>query len=171
MQEERENLSEKNGKTKIILVVLIPCVIFVIEVVTVVFLFAWPVDFSQNYREIGGVEGIVFNRNGTQQYYKRTFYGLTPIDQPLEFEKYERQSECMPEIETLQSYISCENEIHQAVISPDGKYILYSEIEYGYMQSGMTDDEYVRYRVYDIENDKIITIYKGYREFYNLGWQ
>lgn len=76
-------MSEKSGKTKIILVVLIPCVIFIIEVIAVVFLFAWPVDFSQDYREISGVEGIVFNRNGTQQYYKRTFYGLTPIDQPL----------------------------------------------------------------------------------------
>lgn len=171
MQRVEKICLRKKENTKIILIVLIPCIIFIMEVITIVFLFAWPVDFSQGYREIGGVEGIVFNRNGTHKYYKRTYYGLTPIGYPVEFEGYRDASDCMSEIELLLPYISCENEIHQAVISPDGKYILYYEIEYGYMQSGMTDDEYCYYKAYDIENDKIITIYKGYREFYNLDWQ
>lgn len=166
----KEKGTEKENRKKVILVVLIPCIIFFAEVCTIISLIVLPVDFSQGYREINGVEGIVFNQNGTKGYYKRAFYGLKPIDQHLEFIKYKGRSDCMAEIEALLSYIYCENKIHQAVISPDGKYILYCEIEYDYMRSGITDDEYCYYRVYDIENDKIITVYKGYREFYNLNW-
>ena len=66
--------------------------------------------------------------------------------------------------------INTENKIRQSIYSPDKKYILYCEIEYGYNGTGITDDEYCYYRVYEIETGNIITIYQAYREWYNLFW-
>ncbi|MBD5453613.1 MAG: hypothetical protein HDR30_04700, partial [Lachnospiraceae bacterium] len=68
--------------------------------------------------------------------------------------------------------IDTENEIRQSVYSPDKKYILYCEKEYNYTKSDMTmtDDEYCYYRVYVIDTKEIITIYQGYREWYDLLW-
>ncbi len=66
--------------------------------------------------------------------------------------------------------IETDNEIRQSIYSPDKKYILYCEIEYDHYKTGITDDEYCYYRVYEIETDQITTIYQAYREWYDLAW-
>ena len=70
----------------------------------------------------------------------------------------------------LHDLIDTDNVIRQSLYSPDMEYILYCEIEYDHTQSGMTDDEYCYYRVYDIRSGKNTMIYQGYREWYNLFW-
>ncbi|MBD5555844.1 MAG: hypothetical protein HDQ95_11040 [Roseburia sp.] len=42
--------------------------------------------------------------------------------------------------------------------------------KYDYKNTGITDDEYCYYRVYEIETGKNITIYQAYRAWYNLFW-
>ncbi len=59
------------------------------------------------------------------------------------------------------------NSVEQIVFSPNEKYILYKEIEYG---GEMTDDEYCYYKIINIENQETVTIYQGYREWYDLQW-
>lgn len=68
-------------------------------------------------------------------------------------------------------YIDCENDISQAIGFPDGRYILYCEIVHNYYKTDMSDDEYCYYRVYDIETGTIVTIYAGYRQWFDLDWQ
>lgn len=60
-----------------------------------------------------------------------------------------------------------QNSVSQIVFSPDEKYILYKEIEYG---GETTDDEYCYYYIIDTESLKKVTIYEGYREWYTLQW-
>ena len=59
--------------------------------------------------------------------------------------------------------------IEQIVLSPDGNYILY--VQSIYRGSGVTDDEDVYYRVYDIKNNTVVTIYSGYKAFLLVDWK
>ena len=127
-------------------------------------------DFSQSYHKIQGVENILFQRNWGKRLYKRCFWGLKDVGDSMEF-RDQGAAERTRMIAELEGYIHSENEIRQAVASPDGKYILYCEIEYGYQGSGITDDAYCYYRVYEIETGDIVTIYGGYRQWLNLDWQ
>lgn len=127
-------------------------------------------DFSQDYRNIQGVENITLERNGWHDFYKRCFWGLrrindTQVDHTVICQS---GSESDDSIIELQNLIKTEYAIRQSIYSPDKKYILYCEIKYGHQ--GITDDEYCYYRVYEIETGKIFTLYQGYREWYNLSW-
>lgn len=127
-------------------------------------------DFSQDYRKIPNIEKVIFQRHRLSNiYYKRCFWGLCKSEPPVEFKPYHSDIPVLG-IETLKDIIGEHNEIGQAVISPDSNYILYCELEYDYYNSGMTDDEYCYYRVYDVNTKEIITIYQGYKEWYNIGW-
>lgn len=127
-------------------------------------------DFSQDYRNIQGVENITLERNGWHDFYKRCFWGLRRIDDTLidHTDICQAGAESDDSIIELQNLIKTEYAIRQSIYSPDKKYILYCEIKYGHQ--GITDDEYCYYRVYEIETGKIITLYQGYREWYNLSW-
>ena len=127
-------------------------------------------DFSLNYHKIEGVENIVFQGNWGNHLYQRCFWGLRKAGDTIEFRE-QSEPERIRMISELKGYVQTENSIRQAVASPDGKYILYCEIEYNYYRSDMTDDEYCYYRVYEIETGDIVTIYGGYRQWYNLDWQ
>lgn len=127
-------------------------------------------DFSLNYHKIEGVENIVFQSNWGKHLYQRCFWGLRKAGDTIEFRE-QNEPERIRMISELKGYIQTENGIRQAVASPDGKYILYCEIEYNYYRSDVTDDEYCYYRVYEIETGDIVTIYGGYRQWYNLDWQ
>lgn len=127
-------------------------------------------DFSQDYRNIQGVENITLEQNGWHDFYKRCFWGLRRINdtQVDHTDICQSGSESDDSIIELQNLIKTEYAIRQSIYSPDKKYILYCEIKYGHQ--GITDDEYCYYRVYEIETGKIITLYQGYREWYNLSW-
>lgn len=127
-------------------------------------------DFSQDYRNIQGVENITLEQNGWHDFYKRCFWGLRRINdtQVDHTDICQSGSESDDSIIELQNLIKTEYAIRQSIYSPDKKYILYCEIKYGHQ--GITDDEYCYYRVYEIETGKIFTLYQGYREWYNLSW-
>lgn len=127
-------------------------------------------DFSQSYRQIEGVENIVFGYGWKGELLQRKFWGLGKAKDAAKFNEHDKEEQQIW-IEELKGYIHSDNIIVKAVPSPDGKYILYCEIEYNYYKSDMTDDEYCYYRVYQIETGKIVTIYQGYREWYDLDWQ
>lgn len=124
-------------------------------------------DFSQNYQEIEGIENIIFCDQGLL--YKRTFWGLKSIGEPAAFHKTNTEEQKRLR-EALQRAINCENTIDSAISSTDKRYILYCEIKYNYKGSGITDDEYCYYRIYDTDTGKITTIYKGYQEWFDLNW-
>lgn len=128
-----------------------------------------PIDFSRDYRKVQGIENVIFERNWGHQCYKRCFWGLEKIEYPRAGHSdmcYESDAS----IYEISDFINTDNEIRQSIYSPDKKYILYCEIEYDYKNTGITDDEYCYYRVYEIETDKIITVYQAYKEWYNLFW-
>lgn len=141
--------------------------VFVWVVYNVVYI-AFPIDLSQEYRKIPGVENIVFHENWGDKYFKRSIWGLKEIDTPVDFRGNEGIK--APEVAFLEERFGENLWITQAVTSPDGKYILYCEIQYGYKDpdGGMTDDEYCYYRVYNIDTGEVVTIYEGYRKWFEV---
>lgn len=118
----------------------------------------FPLDVSQTYRNIEGVDNIVLERNGWGQYYKRCFWGLketkdSQVDNP------NNVCESDASIDKLLDLIDTDNKIRQSIYSPNKEYILYCEIEYAYKNTGLTDDEYCYYKVYELKSGKVITIY------------
>ena len=152
---------------------IITIIVIVVSVVLPVYAilnFIFPLDFSQDYRAITGVENIIF-QSSADCCYRRCFWGLGRTDVPALYEPHTvPESNREIEVEELRDYIG-DVQVRQALFSPDGNYILYCEIEYGYKKSGLTDDEYCYYKVYDIETKEVTVLYGGYREWYNLDWQ
>lgn len=156
--------NEKNIKKYVLWLVL-----FIVVLVSSYLLAFLPVDFSREYRKIPDVENIIFKPSGqSDRYYKRCIWGLGRTEAPAQFRQYQSVQH-IPE--ALQDMADNGNQVCQAVFSPDGKYILYSEIAYNYKNSGLTDDEYCYYKIYNIETKETVTIYQAYREWYNLDWQ
>lgn len=127
-----------------------------------------PLDFSQDYRKVPGIERIVFRDNWSEVYYERCFWGLKKSSVPVE-EKHEIDATTLREMGALEDNIS-DHQIREAVLSPDGNYVLYCEKEYNYTGSGLTDDEYCYYQVYSIDSGETVIIYGGYKEWYDLYW-
>ena len=150
---------------------------------------------SQAYHKIEDAEQIVFWDSHDFKIipYCRGFWGLKRIHGPMEKEtentdeydyKVYAVSEsgrwvtyydsanseiCLYDTETEDEKCveRVDNSVKQIVFSPNEKYILYKEIEYG---GEMTDDEYCYYKIMDVENQDTITIYQGYREWYDIQW-
>lgn len=161
-------------KKKLKLTAVISAIIIIIIITWLVYLYnlanlILPVDISQDYRKIQGSENIVFVKNGVNDCYKRTFWGLQKYQS---FGKDTPPDICSSDssLYRLSDLIHTENQIYQSIYSPNKKYILYCEIEDNYKNSGINDDEHCYYRVYEIESGTIITIYRGYREWYHLLW-
>lgn len=156
-------------------------------------------DFSQEYRKVDVVDKIRFRDNWSGKVYGRAFWGLRAVerqkDEPSggwrenakdsyavlavgDFEiryGYDAQEDqiflgnSVGEIE--ETYDTQYNEVTQVELSPDGRYILYCEIEYDVNGGYSTDEENCYYRVIDRENGERYTIYSGYREWYQVYWE
>lgn len=153
-----------------IFIALVIATIVAVQVFVICNLFL-QMDFSQDYRAIAGVENIIFQSNASRDtFYKRCFWGLKKTDVPA---FYEPHNVIVPDwrLEEMEGSIGDNRRIVQSVLSPDGNYILYCEIEYGYTDSGLTDDEYCRYKVYNVETEEVTELYGAYREWYNLYWE
>ena len=153
----------------IVLVCMLMVSILVWFVYNIIHVFFY-IDFSQDYRKITGVENIVFYKNWGDQYYERCFWGLKKNEGSVNWEENESGESQI--VVFLEEILGEHHRIEQAVTSPDGKYILYCEKQYGYMDPdrGMTDDEYCYYKVYDISTGEIITVYEGYRKWLEVYW-
>ncbi len=151
-------------------VYLIAIIVIPIAAILLFWILAFtPLDLSQDYKDIPGIENIIFQPNGKQnQFYKRTFRGLKQTEAPtipISAEDDEAVWEIDAFVDLTENTYIC-----QAIISPDGNYILYCEIKYNYKGTGITDDEYCYYKVFNITTGEVLQIYGGYREWYNLGW-
>lgn len=168
VQKMKSTKSLKKNTFLILLIVggilLIPIIVLFLSCVKMFF----HIDLSQDYRKIDGVENIIFCRQ--EQSYKRSFWGLKGIDEQIELPEQEQRAKKALAKE-LEQMLDCENTVDMAVSSPDGRYILYCEIDYNHYKSDMTDDEYCYYRIYDTDTKKIVTVYKGYREWFDLFWK
>lgn len=126
-------------------------------------------DFSQEYRKVEGADRIRFLDNWSGKVYSRAFWGLCPVgqkkDEPSNGYR-ENVKDSALSIEQFSKY-----EVKQVELSPDSRYILYCEIEYGVNGGYSTDEEYCYYRVIDRENGEQYTIYSGYREWYQVYWK
>ncbi len=129
-----------------------------------------PYDFSQEYRQIEGYENIVFRDNGTEQDFCRSIWGLTVRNHSDGFTEHRSIDKNSNAYKILEEHTDlADTFVKQIVFSPDGNYILY--VESVYRGTGVTDDEDVYYRVYDIKNDTVVTIYSGHRAFLLVDWQ
>lgn len=127
-----------------------------------------PYDFSQDYRHIDGYKNIVFRDNWNKYDFRRSVWGLQITDNYDAFEEHRSIDRNSKEYKILAENVETAY-IEQIVPSPDGNYILY--VQSIYRGSGVTDDEDVYYRVYDIKNNTVVTIYSGYKAFLLVDWK
>ena len=148
-----EIMNSKPIKKEILLISLLSLVVIVVASLLLfpMVKMALHLDFSQEYRKVEGADRIRFRDNWSGKVYSRSFWGLRPVGEVEEI--YDTQ-----------------NSVSQPVISPDGRYLLFCEIEYGMNGGYSTDEEYCYYRVIDRENGEQYTIYSGYREWYQVYW-
>ena len=125
-------------------------------------------DFSQDYRDVENWEGIVFRDDWTGQDFRRCIWGLRVSQHYDDFQDRREIDKSSYEYQTLSARMDMQN-VWQIVLSPDGGQILY--VERIYRGTGVTDDEDVYFRVYQIEKDSVITIYAGFREFRLIDWK
>ena len=110
--------------------------------------YVFHLDFSQDYRQVEAVDQIRFWDSWSGKVYERYAFGLRPIG----------KQESIPAAE-------------EPTLSPDGRYLLFCEIEYGVNGGYSTDEEYCYYRVTDLRSGTRYTIYSGYREWFQVYWE
>lgn len=144
-------------------------VIFIIIILGVmVYLSQFHLDFSQDYRNIGGYEHIVFKDSWNNQCFHLCIWGLVKTKNVVEFEEHRDFDRASYEYQLLAKRAGAEY-VTQVVPSPDGKYILY--VENKYRGTGLTDDEDVYYKVYSIDDDLSTTIFSGFKQFLLVDWK
>ncbi len=167
--QQKMNSDRKKNIGKGVVVIVVAAIAVPIIVILLGWIVAFfPLDFSQDYKAISGIENVVFQRNGSSNFYKRCFWGLERTDAPAT-PISSKDDETVWEIEAFAD-LAEKTSIRQAILSPDGSYILYCELEYNYKNTGLTDDEYCHYKVFNVDTGEIVQIYGGYKEWYNLDW-
>ena len=152
---------------------LLICAVIIIGILLYITIFIFvskcnPYDFSQEYRHIDGYKNIVFRDNWNKYDFCRSIWGLQITDNYDAFEEHRLIDRNSNEYKILAENVET-SYIEQIVLSPDGNYILY--VQSIYRGSGVTDDEDVYYRVYDIKNNTVVTIYSGYKAFLLVDWK
>lgn len=107
--------------------------------------YVFHLDFSQEYRQVDEIGQLRFWDGWSGKVYIRYPFGLRPIEEREDVLEEEKPA-----------------------ISPDGRYLLVCEIDYG---GEITDDEYCYYRVIDLEDGTQYTVYAGYREWFLVYWE
>ena len=147
--------------------------------------FFFHLDFDQSYRSIDNYEGIVLESHSgedTFKIYTRDFTGVThtatEAANPKKVWKYAddlyRWKKTEPFASTsklLQERIGNNRmNVEDCVLSPDGKYILYAEkVTDGYTSDPPYADYY--YRVLNLEDNTITTIYHGWCHAFTVDWR
>ena len=143
-------------------------IILVILSGIVLYLSQFHFDFSQDYRSIDRYENIFFKDSQSDQCFRLCAWGLIRTVSYSGFQEH-RETIDIPYDEYQSLVENADGEyIWQAVSSPDGRYILYVV---RVCSSGITDDEYVYYKVYSVSDGTSTTIYSGYRQFLQVDWK
>lgn len=128
------------------------------------------VDFSQSYRNINNYEGITFTNTYKHKAYKRTFWGLKEIAYPgvsLDKREIDRSSSAY---ELVKRKAGEHARITCCTVSPDGNYVLYAEAV-SISNGASTDDDHIYYRVLNIQDGSVTTIYDGVYKCFWVTWQ
>ena len=124
-------------------------------------------DFSQSYRKIDGYEKIIFVYGG--EYYKRTFWGLKKIKGEIPDIDETELSETSEEYKKAISILGDDEYIRKSALSPDGNKVIVVEVHpWGY---GMTDAEDDYFKVVDLTDGSVVTVFKGSMQFFNACWR
>ncbi len=124
-------------------------------------------DFSQNFRKVEGYEDIVFTCNDSA--YSRTFWGLSK--NAIDVTGLEKEQHESDEIyEKLRSLVGNDYYIDQYVLSPDEDRILYEEM-HPWGAGAPTDDEDIYFKVVDLNDGSIVTLFKGPQQFFDIYWK
>ena len=125
------------------------------------------VDLSQSYRKIDGYEDIVFVSR--EDCYKRTFWGLKKIE--ADAASFEKEESAYDEgFEKLRPFVGDEYYIEQYAFSPDGTKAVYEEI-HTWGEGAPTDDVDNYYKVVDLTDGSIVTLFKGPQQFFDIYWE
>ena len=165
----KQSGAEKNNviKSHKMIAFVIAAVLFVF-IGTIAYLSGFHIDLSQKYRTINGYENIIFKDSWNNQCYRLCTLGLAKTEDVTGFEDHRDFDTSSYEYRLIVERAGAEW-IEQIVPSPDKKYILF--VERIYRGTGTTDDEDVYYKVYSLEDDTIITIYYGYKQFLLVDWK
>ncbi len=128
------------------------------------------VDFSQSYRNIKNYEGITFTNTYKHKAYKRTFWGLQEVAYPgvsvdrREIDQSSSAYELVRQKAGEHARITC------CTTSPDGNYVLYAEA-ISISNGASTDDDHIYYRVLNLQDGSVTTIYDGAYKCFWVTWQ
>lgn len=156
-------------------------------------------DFSQDYRKVEAVDQLRFWQYRGRKVYIRYPLGLRLIEKDKEI--WEEEKPELPWLETdvydvtaagdqaawydwkedkvflgsvegeVQESFDVLYDVEELAFSPDSKYLLVYEIEYGVYGGQEMDEEYCYYRVIDLEDGMQYTVYSGYRQWFWVYWE
>lgn len=156
-------------------------------------------NFSQEYRKVQAAEQIRFRDAWSGKVYKRYVLGLKPLGRCEESPEEEKppvswldtsvydvtaSGELVAWYDWEEDVVflgNAEGEIQKRIdvmyhgeelaFSPDENYLLFYEQQWNWSGSDMTDDDYCYYRVIDLADGTQYTIYKAYREYWQVYWE
>lgn len=140
-------------------------------------------DFSQEYRRVEADKIRFRDKDG--KVYGRAFWGLRAkafegenVSESREdgglwygYDAKEGRIFLGHLVGEIEEAYDTQYSVSQITLSPDARYLLFCEIEYGVNGGYSTDEEYCYYRVIDRETGEQYTIYSGYREWYQVYWE
>lgn len=158
--------------------------------------YVFHLDFSQNYRQVEEIEKLRFWDSWNGKVYIRYPFGLRPVEKRKDVPEQEKKAFSWLDTGVydsadsggrvawydweedavflgnaggeIQKTFDVAYDVKKLAFSPDGRYLLVYEIEYG---GEITDDEYCYYRVIDLEDGTQYTVYSGYREWFRVYWE
>lgn len=161
--------------------------------------YVFHMDLSQDYRKVESVDQLRFWQYWGGKVYIRYPLGLRPIEKDKEIWEEEKPELFWLETDVYDVTAagdqaawydwkedkvflgSVEGEVEESfdvlydveklAFSPDSKYLLVYEIEYGVYGGQEMDEEYCYYRVIDLEDGTQYTVYSGYRQWFWVYWE
>lgn len=158
--------------------------------------YVFHLDLSQEYRQVEAIGQLRFWDRWSEKVYIRYPFGLRPIEKREDVPKQEKPTLAWLDTSVydvtdsggqaawydwkedkiflgsvegeIQDSFDVSYDCKKLAFSPDGRYLLNYEIEYG---GEITDDEYCYYRVIDLKEGTQYTVYSGYREWLDAYWE
>lgn len=148
----------------------IALVLFLLLVGTYKLIISWTMmDLSQEYTSIDNYEGIILKDYDTNTAYKRSFWGLTKTDEPVDFSYHGENlnSNARKTLERLAPGNA--GHIGQCTISPDGRKILYMKANPS-DEADPTDIVDCSYNVLNLDDGTVKEFFRNPRAGLGVEW-
>ncbi len=161
--------------------------------------YVFHLELSQDYRKVEVADQLRFWEGWSRKVYIRYSLGLRPIDKREDVPEEEKPTLSWLETDVyditaagdqaawydwkedkiflgnvegeIQDSFDVLYTVEELAFSPDSKYLLVYEIEYGVYGGQEFDEEYCYYRVIDLEDGTQHTVYSGYRQWFFVYWE